>query len=166
MSYTKMEECYVCYEPCSTPAQCKCKTLYVHSSCITIMKLYGKKECGICKEPYGGTEYVTEEDLGSRLSSPPRYCFLIPTPLRWGNYLVDSSDIVMDPLRFVVLAIVFVLIRRAILNDWMEANYSSDILCAIIALLVLSCICSACRRKVMMTTRIVDQPPHHEPMEV
>ena len=42
-----MEECYVCYEPCSTPAQCKCKTLFVHSSCITIMKMYGKTECGI-----------------------------------------------------------------------------------------------------------------------
>lgn len=47
-----MPECYVCLEPCTTPAPCLCKSLYLHKDCQMIMRLYEQKHCGICKTPY------------------------------------------------------------------------------------------------------------------
>lgn len=47
-----MSECYVCLEPCTTPAPCLCKNLYLHDNCQMIMRLYEQKHCGICKTVY------------------------------------------------------------------------------------------------------------------
>lgn len=47
-----MSECYVCLEPCLTPAPCVCKNLYLHEDCQMIMRLYEQNHCGICKTPY------------------------------------------------------------------------------------------------------------------
>ncbi len=157
-----MEECYVCYEPCSTPAQCKCKNLYVHSSCITIMKIYGKDRCTICKEPYHGVQYVTEEVV---LPLAPRYCFFIPTLLRCGNYRMESTDIIMDPLRYVVWALICVVVHRAIINDWM-GDFGVDVLYSFFGLIILSFVCSVYRRKATTTTRMIDQPERHVPVAV
>ena len=64
-------ECYVCYEPCIDKAPCLCKTLYVHPSCITILRMYGNKECGVCKTPFDDTDIV-DLVLDAPPPSPPR----------------------------------------------------------------------------------------------
>lgn len=102
-------ECYVCYEPCDTLASCKCKTLYVHDSCIAIMRLYGKEHCGVCKEPYPAIERPLE------LMEPDEYedeyyrpcCFyFLPTTCRPGEDL-SNLDKCLDVVRYLIVMLFF-----------------------------------------------------------
>ena len=105
-------ECYVCYEPCETPTACKCKTLFVHSSCIAIMQIYGKEECGICKDPYPRVEQPLElfedDDTEEELPFPPCCCYFFPTAIR-PDYHISTLDRCFDLLRISIsVSIIFV----------------------------------------------------------
>lgn len=87
-----MHECYVCYEPCETPSECLCKGLYIHPSCLEMMKIYGKECCGVCKTPFPETEQEYE------WNPTPCYWLILPTccrPLKYDNTEEDRTfDIV------------------------------------------------------------------------
>ena len=123
-----MTECYVCYETCTDPAPCKCKTLYVHPSCILIMQLYGQSECGVCKTPYStenSMEFMEEEIEPPNLQSPPCCCICVPTPFRQ-SYYISEYDQFLDIFRYMFIGIltmtfVHVISSPDILNfseDW------------------------------------------------
>lgn len=98
--FINMTECYVCYEPCTDPAPCKCKTLYVHPSCILIMQLYGQRECGVCKTPYSTENSMEFMEPDLKPQNPPCYCMCVPTPCRT-MYHVSEYDKYLDIFRYV-----------------------------------------------------------------
>ena len=116
-----MTECYVCYEPCKTLSPCLCKTLYVHDTCITILRMYGNTECGICKTAFDNSIPVDrvidvppppplppryddsdsdEED--DELPAPPCLCYFICVPIRCDKYKVTETDLACDSLRVLI----------------------------------------------------------------
>lgn len=118
-----MSECYVCYEPCTDHAPCKCKTLFVHPSCILIMQLYGQKECGVCKTPYvePQTEIVEEE-----WNPPPCWCLCIPTPLRSHVYDTNEVDSAFDIVRYVFIGIQILVIVHILSQPNTPFDFSKD----------------------------------------
>ena len=95
-------ECYVCYEPCDTLANCKCKTLYVHDSCITIMRLYGKTHCGVCREPYPRIEIPLELIEEEESEQFPCCCYMVPTAFRGS---ISNIDKCLDVVRYLIIMI-------------------------------------------------------------
>ena len=131
-----MTECYVCYDPCDEPAPCLCKTMYVHPSCILIMKMYGKTECGVCKTPYPGptVEPIPEENfmpdvIEEPLPPTPCWCILVPTFYRLGLYRVTEGDKLFDIIRYVILFMTIMIIFHFITHpnsleigdDWLPS---------------------------------------------
>lgn len=100
-------ECYVCYEPCDTLASCKCKTLYVHDSCIAIMRLYGKESCGVCKEPYPLIERPLELKEPDEDEHYIPCCFyILPTACRQEDDL-STWDKFLDLVRYMIVMLFF-----------------------------------------------------------
>jgi len=134
-------ECYVCYEPCNDPAPCKCKTVFVHPSCITMMKLYDQKECGMCKTPYVELEEPT------RWKTVPLACLFVPTIFR---PCYDSNDIdkIVDIFRFVVLFSIVITISNYITYN--ELDPAPCIIC----ILGFTCFCNT-------VEQILRKPPHN-----
>ncbi len=88
-----MHECYVCYEPCETPSECLCKDLYIHPSCLEMMKIYGKEKCGVCKTPFPETDEEYEWN-------PAPCCWLfVPTCFRPLEYDYTEQDRTFDIVR-------------------------------------------------------------------
>lgn len=98
-----MPECYVCYDDCETRSNCLCKELYVHPSCVEMMKIYGKTGCGVCKQPF------PEEEI--EWNAPPVLCLCLPTCFRPLKYDYNEDDRVFDIIRvcflFIILLVVF-----------------------------------------------------------
>jgi hypothetical protein len=134
------QECYVCYELCDTPAQCNCKTLYVHGSCITIMKLYGKTECGICKEPYIQEEV---EEWDDEWNSAPCCWLIVPTDLRPGQYDVNALDKLCDIVRYMIVAVCLMLLIHLSTDTWAPDDFDEDFVPAVMLFMLLACCCSA-----------------------
>ena len=113
-----MTECYVCYEPCIEPTPCLCKTLYIHDSCLTILRMYGNTQCGVCKTQFDNSVPVDQvldippsppsppaspEPLDvPDLKRPPCICYLICVKFRCGKYLVTETDLACDSLRMML----------------------------------------------------------------
>lgn len=157
----EVHECYVCYEPCQTLANCKCKTLYVHTSCITIMRLYGKTECGICKEPYPEISrplelFDTEDDI--EYDVLPCCCYIIPTMFR-SEYLTSDCDKCMDIFRFLTfITAIFVL--------WfLFSNYAHrDVLTPFsLSFLSLICCCFVAEQRTRRLQHMQNPHTHREP---
>lgn len=112
-----MTECYVCYESCKEPAPCLCKTLYIHDSCLTILRMYGNTKCGVCKTEFDNSVPVDqvldippprEIDLDDEdedeevLKLPPCICYFICVNFRCCKYRVTDTDIACDSLRIML----------------------------------------------------------------
>lgn len=143
-----MSECYVCYDPCDTLAPCLCKTMHVHPSCITIMKLYGKTECGICRTPYPGppVEFIpemdpTEEGTNIR-DDPPCLCFIVPTLYRRELYHASEMDKFMDIFRYLVFFIV-IMMSFHIITYPDTVSIENDWIPSIVMFTGLTCCCNA-----------------------
>jgi len=161
-----MTECYVCYEPCKNPAPCLCKTMYVHETCITILRMYGKTECGICRTSFDNSVPVDmvldipppapplpprilsdDEDEDSleeqpTLRRPPFLCYFLCVPCRCGNYLVTEADVACDSLR-ILLALFTAYIFISLYSSTIIPDF---FLFAVIAMMVLG-VCNALSHK-------------------
>ncbi len=137
-----MTECYVCYDPCTTPAPCLCKTLHVHPSCILIMRIYGKTECGICKTPYLGPPVELVEELPQEeevVETQPWCCFIIPTQFRDST---SETDNFVDIVRYVVLFVIILIIFHVIINP-NTINIDNDWVPSFMLFMGVMCCCSA-----------------------
>ncbi len=154
----QMHECYVCYEPCDTLADCKCKTLYVHSSCIAIMRLYGKNECGVCKEPYPTISRpleLIEEDFIRE--PPPLCCYMIPTQLR-PEYTVTDCDQCLDCFRVIFFIVIIFLLYLSLTNFKSEDFMAPFVICFLSIMLC----CFVAEQRARRLHRMQDQLEHHE----
>ena len=117
-----MTECYVCYEPCKEPAPCLCKTLYIHDTCLTILRMYGNTQCGVCKTEFDNSVPVDqvldipptpplppreidsddEDEDEEELRRPPCICFFICVHFRCCKYKVTDADLACDSLRMML----------------------------------------------------------------
>jgi hypothetical protein len=159
----ELHECYVCYEPCDTLAECKCKTLYVHSSCVTIMRLYGKNECGVCKEPYPPLSQPLElfEDELFDLESPPCYCYIFPTALR-PEYDVTDCDQFIDLFR-ILIVIVGIFAACIMFTDYSKLDFLTPFTLCFLSLMIC---CFVAEQRTRRFHRRIDQPTHREPQTV
>lgn len=158
-----MTECYVCYEPCTDPAPCKCKTLYVHPSCILIMQLYGQRECGVCKTPYStenSMEFMEEEIEAPVSHLPPCCCVCIPTPCR-SMYYVSEYDEFLDIFRYVFIGILVMTFVHFISSpDFL--NFSEDWPALVIIGFLLIIIGSLVAQRLKMQQRSVHPHIHRD----
>lgn len=114
-------ECYVCYEPCVDKAPCLCKTLYVHPSCLTILRLYENKECGVCKTPFDDSDVVVDKPDHIDLPDPPYLCYCLCVALRCGDFYISDNDLAFDTLR-ILLYLIFVYLLLSIFAPWITPN--------------------------------------------
>lgn len=152
-----MTECYVCYEPCSEAAPCKCKTMYVHPSCVEMMKIYGKESCGVCGTPYEcETPY---EEIEPEWNPPPFVCLIVPTFLR---KCYDSNDIdqIIDIFRFVV----FFAIVLSIVSYINDRNV--DLTPVTICVLSFICFCSIIGQTLRKPQHSLNQLRDHGTLQV
>lgn len=127
-----MTECYVCYEPCKEEAPCLCKTLYIHDTCLTILRMYGNTHCGVCKTEFDNSVPVDqvldmpptpplppreidsddEDEDEEELRRPPCICYFICVHFRCCKYKVTDADLACDSLRMMLfLFAIFVAIN-------------------------------------------------------
>lgn len=118
-----MTECYVCYDSCKEPAPCLCKTLYIHDTCLTILRMYGNTECGVCKTKFDNSVPVDQVlDIpptpplpprdDEELKPPPCICYFICVNFRCCKYRITEADLACDSLRIMLfLFTVFVCIN-------------------------------------------------------
>ena len=114
-----MTECYVCYESCKEPTPCLCKTLYIHDTCLTILRMYGNTECGVCKTAFDNSVPVDQvldippplppreidsddEEYDEVLKRPPCICYFICVHFRCCKYRVTDADLACDSLRMML----------------------------------------------------------------
>jgi len=130
-----MTECYVCLEPCTEPAPCACKTMFVHPSCVTIMRMYGQTSCGMCRTPYLGPpvdqiEEDIEEDVqeveDDEWKPAPCLCYVIPTPIRSQQYDVSDFDKLMDIFRYCFI-VIFILMILHFADNQPRVDLGSDL---------------------------------------
>lgn len=160
----ELHECYVCYEPCETLAECKCKTLYVHSSCIAIMRLYGKTECGVCKEPYPTISQpleLFEDEIEFDLEPPPCYCYVFPTSLR-PEYETTECDKFMDLLRMLFL-IAGVFAACAAFTDYSRMDFLTPFTISFLSLMIC---CFVAEQRTRRLHHMTDLPTRREPLTV
>ena len=145
-------ECYVCYEPCNDKAPCKCKTAFVHPSCITMMKLYDQHECGVCQTPY--VELVEPEEW----KTPPILCLFVPTVFR---PCYDSNDVdrIVDIFRFVVLFSILITIINYITYKTL------DLAPCIVCILGFTCFCSTVEQILRKPQHNLDPSSDHDILE-
>lgn len=157
----ELHECYVCYEPCETLAECKCKTLYVHSSCITIMRLYGKTECGVCKEPYPTLSQpleLFEDEIIIERDPPPCYCYVFPTALR-PEYKITDCDQFMDLIRTLFL-VAGIFAACMVFTDYSKMDFLTPFTLCFLSLMIC---CFVAEQRTRRLHRMIDQPTHREP---
>lgn len=141
-------ECYVCYEPCNDRAPCKCN-LYVHPSCITMMKLYDQEHCGVCETPY---EELFEP---KRWNPPPFACLLIPAIFR-PCYDTNDIDRIVDVFRFVVIFSIVITINNYV-------SYGNlDIAPAVVCVLGFICFCSTVGQTLVKPPHNSNPSPNHD----
>lgn len=115
-----MTECYVCYESCKEPAPCLCKTLYIHDTCLTILRMYGNTQCGVCRTEFDNSvpvdqvldipptpplpprEIDSDDEDEEALKLPPCICYFICVNFRCCKYRVTDSDLACDSLRIML----------------------------------------------------------------
>lgn len=115
-----MTECYVCYESCKEPAPCLCKTLYIHDTCLTILRMYGNTQCGVCRTEFDNSvpvdqvldipptpplpprEIDSDDEDEEALKLPPCICYFICVNFRCCKYKVTDSDLACDSLRIML----------------------------------------------------------------
>jgi hypothetical protein len=143
-----MSECYVCYEPCDTPAPCLCKTMHVHPSCILIMKMYGRQECGICRTPYPGPpvelieEIPPEFEEEAELITPPCMCCIVPTQYRRDIYYTSECDKCMDIFRYIALFVLVMFLFHMTTSPF-AVNIDRDWVPSFVMFMGMVCCCSA-----------------------
>lgn len=153
-----MTECYVCYEPCTDPAPCKCKTLYVHPSCILIMQLYDQKACGVCKTPY---EEVPTQTI-KEWKPPPWWCCCIPTPIRSHIYDTNEVDNAFDIIRYFFIGTQILLVIHVFSDPDTIFDFSKDWVALLITFFFLVIICNLIARKLKTPPRSVHLHIHHD----
>ena len=151
-----MTECYVCYESCDDLAPCLCKTMYVHPSCIVIMKMYGKTECGVCKTPYPGpqVEPICEEDPNfmpdiieeNGYPPTPCLCFIMPTFYRIGMYRVTEYDKLLDIIRYMLFFAGIMLLYHFMVHPF-SSEIDDDWVPSFVFFMAFLCVCSTIAQK-------------------
>ena len=147
-----MSECYVCYEPCETLSECLCKGLYIHPSCLEMMKIYGKEVCGVCRTPF------PEEEIEWNVA--PCYCLFLPTCFRPIEYDYTEQDRAFDIVRITFVFVCALVIYHLSLTGFQID--SADYVIFAVGLLAISFCCIGIGKALQTPPHNLDLPLDHD----